>query len=175
MQNVNQPRQPPPGVESVPQGHVVSLQEAAAWLGKERRTLIRWIVAGRIRGGATPRAQRLRWYVYADELANYWAPSTTATTPDADSDGLRSQIEDLRAQAEGLRSQVEDLRRQDEEARSQNVSLKEANGILIAAQQNLLDTEQGSVDRYRDLARSYLDALAQFMSPGTIAELGADL
>ena len=174
MQNVNQPKQPPPGVESAPQGRVVPLQEAAAWLGKERRTLIRWIIAGRIRGGATPRAQRLRWYVYADELPN-WAPSPTATTPDADTEGLRSQVEDLRAQAEGLRSQVGDLRRQNEETQSQNVSLKEANGILIAAQQNLLDTEQGSVDRYRDLARSYLDALAQFMSPGTIAELTGDL
>ena len=37
-------------------------------MGKDPRTIIRAITAGQIRGGAEPRPQRLRWYVYADQL-----------------------------------------------------------------------------------------------------------
>jgi len=65
---MTQPKQPPPGVETAPQGPVVPLQEAAARLNKDPRTVIRAIKAGEIRGGAMPRPERLRWYVYAAEL-----------------------------------------------------------------------------------------------------------
>ena len=65
---MTQPKQPPPGVETEPQGPVVPLQEAATRLGKDPRTVIRAITAGEIRGGAMPRPERLRWYVYADAL-----------------------------------------------------------------------------------------------------------
>jgi hypothetical protein len=149
-------KQPPPGVETTPQGLVVSLQEAAAWLGKDRRTLIRAIIAGQIRGGAIPRPERLRWYVYADELPlDASADSPTPPPPVASAPVARdTYVEDLRAE---------------------NVSLREANRILIAAQQNLLDADQAIADRYRGIARDYLDALAQFMTPGHLGELAQDL
>src|SRR5260221_280898 len=66
---MTQPKQPPPGVETTPQGPVVSLQEAATRLGKDPRTVIRAITGGEIRGGAVPRPERLRWYVFVDALS----------------------------------------------------------------------------------------------------------
>ena len=146
---MTQPKQPPPGVEMAPQGPVVSLQEAAARLNKDPRTVIRAITAGEIRGGAMPRPERLRWYVYADELPVTAAPAAQPPAADA-------VVEDLRAQV---------------------VSLSEANRLLIAAQQELLDADRATNDaaeKYRAVARSYLDALAQFMTPGHLGDL-ADL
>jgi len=145
---MTQPKQPPPGVETTPQGAVVSLQEAAARLGKDPRTVIRAIKSGEIRGGAMPRPERLRWYVYADALPG----RTPAPAPPA-SDAV---VEDLRAQI---------------------VSLSEANRLLIAAQQELLDADRATNDaaeKYRAVARNYLDALSQFMMPGHLGDL-ADL
>jgi hypothetical protein len=146
---MTQPKQPPPGVETTPQGLVVPLKEAAARLGKDPRTVIRAITAGEIRGGAMPRPERLRWYVYADELPP--EPGTVSPPPPA-----AGALEDLRAQI---------------------ISLTEANRLLIAAQQDLLDADQashGAAEKYRAAARSYLDALAQFMTPGHLGDL-ADL
>jgi hypothetical protein len=145
---MTQPKQPPPGVETTPQGPVVSLQEAATRLGKDPRTVIRAIKAGEIRGGAMPRPERLRWYVYADALPGT-APAPTPLVPDA-------VIEDLRAQI---------------------VSLSEANRLLIVGQQVLLDADReinDAAEKYRELARNYLDALSQFMTPGHLGDL-ADL
>jgi hypothetical protein len=162
---MTQPKQPPPGVETTPGGPVVPLSEAAARLGKDPRTLIRGITAGTIRGGAMPRPERLRWYVYADELST--APSTTSTPPD-------TRVEDLRAQV---------------------ISLAEANRLLIAVQQDLLDAGQSAkeaadtaieaanmaieaankssqaADKYRAASRNYADALSQFMTPGHLGGL----
>ncbi|SBS79385.1 conserved hypothetical protein [uncultured Mycobacterium sp.] len=145
---MTQPKQPPQGVETTPQGAVVSLKVAAARLGKDPRTLIRAITAGELRGGAMPRPERLRWYVYADALP---------AEPGAVSAGAPTVV------VEELRAQV--------------VSLQEANRLLIAAQQDLLDADQSThsaADKYRAVARNYLDALAQFMTPGHLGEL-ADL
>src|SRR5215467_10918180 len=103
---MTQPKQPPPGVETAPQGPVVPLQEAATRLGKDPRTVIRAITAGEIRGGAMPRPERLRWYVYTEELPATTVPAATPPTSDA-------AVEDLRAEI---------------------VSLSEANRLLIAAQ-----------------------------------------
>jgi hypothetical protein len=144
------PKQPPPGVETAPQGPVVSLQEAASRLDKDPRTLIRKITSGEIRGGAMPRPERLRWYVYADQLPPP-PGSAVAPTPPAD-----PAVEDLRAQV---------------------ISLQEANRLLILAQQELLDADQGlaaAADKYRAVAQRYLDALGQFMTPGHLGDL-ADL
>ena len=141
---MTQPKQPPPGVETAPQGPVVSLQEAATQLGKDPRTVIRAIKAGELRGGAMSRPERLRWYVYADALPG--AVALTATPPAPD-------VQDLRAQV---------------------VSLSEANRLLIAAQQELLDADRATNDaaeKYRAVARSYLDALAQFMTPGHLGDM----
>jgi len=146
---MTQPKQPPPGVETAPQGPVVSLQEAAARLNKDPRTVIRGIKAGQIRGGAMPRPERLRWYVYVDELTSATPPAVPAPAADA-------VIEDLRAQI---------------------VSLQEANRLLIASQQDLLDADRATNDaaeKYRAIARNYLDALGQFMTPGHLGDL-ADL
>lgn len=145
---MTQEKQPPPGVETTPGGPVVPLKEAAARLGKDPRTVIRAITAGEIRGGASPRPERLRWYVYADELP----PAPGAAPPP-----LSADVADLRAQI---------------------VSLTEANRLLIAAQQDLLDADRATneaADKYRAVARNYLDALGQFMTPGNLGELADQL
>lgn len=143
---MTEPKQPPPGVETEPQGDVVSLQEAASRLGKDPRTLIKAITAGRIRGGAMPRPERLRWYVYATELPS---PRQLGPTP-VESE---KRLQDLQAEV---------------------ISLKEINRLLIAAQQDLLDAGQAGqdvADRYRAVAQRYLDALGQLMTPGHLGEL----
>jgi len=144
---MSQPKQPPPGVETTPVGAVVSLQEAATRLGKDPRTLIRAIKAGELRGGAMPRPERLRWYVYADALPAPAGPSP-APVPDAS-----AELADLRAQL---------------------VSQREANRLLIAAQQKLLSAESAA-EKYRAAAQHYLDALAQFVTPGHLGEFAGQL
>jgi hypothetical protein len=139
------PKQPPPGVETTPGGPVVSLSEAAKRLNKDPRTIMRAIAAGEIRGGAMPRPERLRWYVYSDELPPLPGGAPPLASAD-DADDLRAQI----------------------------VSLTEANRLLIAAQQDLLDADRSTseaADKYRAVARNYLDALAQFMTPGNLGAL----
>src|ERR1700748_3644410 len=111
---MTQSKQPPPGVETTPGGPVVSLTEAARRLEKDPRTIIRAITAGEIRGGAMPRPQRHRWYVYEDELP----PLPGAAPPP-----VGPEIDELRAQV---------------------VSLTEANRLLIAAQQDLLDADRAT-------------------------------
>ena len=139
------PKQPPPGVETTPSGPVVPLSVAAQRLNKDPRTLIRAITQGTIRGGAVPRPERLRWYVYADQLPG--EPSTAVPTPPG------AELDDLRAEV---------------------MSLREANRLLVAAQQDLLDIDQSMHevnDKYREYARKYLDMLGQFMTPGHLGEL----
>lgn len=142
-------KQPPPGVETEPQGDVVPLQEAASKLGKDPRTLIKAITAGHLRGGAMPRPERLRWYVYASELPP--TPGSPKAPVVAD-----RQVQDLQAQI---------------------VSLQEANRLLIAAQQELLQAGSAgneTAEHYRRVAERYLDALSQFNTPGHLGDL-ADL
>jgi hypothetical protein len=146
---MTQPKQPPPGVETTPGAPVVPLSEAAKRLNRDPRTIIRAITAGEIRGGAMPRPERLRWYVYADELP---PPPGAAAPPSAG-----AELDELRAQI---------------------VSMTEANRLLIAAQQDLLDADRSTgeaADKYRAVARNYLDALAQFMTPGNLGELADQL
>jgi len=147
---MTEPKQPPPGVETTPGGAVVSLSEAAKRLGKDPRTVIRAIKAGEIRGGAMPRPERLRWYVYTNELPPLPGAPAPPPPPGGDVDDLRAQI----------------------------VSLTEANRLLIAAQQDLLDADRSTneaADKYRAVARDYLDALAQFMTPGNLGALADQL
>jgi hypothetical protein len=64
-----------------------------------------------------------------------------------------------------------------EDLRAQIVSLSEANRLLIVGQQVLLDADReinDAAEKYRELARNYLDALSQFMTPGHLGDL-ADL
>jgi len=144
---MSESKQPPPGVETEPRGEVVPLKEAAARLGRDARTVIKAIKSGELRGGALPRPERLRWYVYADELPPVAGRPMQTQTPAGS-----GVIEDLRAQL---------------------VSLAEANRLLIAAQQDLLDAGQSGQDmaeQYRGVARRYLDALSQFMTPGHLGD-----
>jgi hypothetical protein len=141
---MSQPKQVPPGVETTPAGPHVSLQEAAERLGRDPRTLIRAITAGELRGGAIPRPQRLRWYVYEDALPP--PPRSPVAVSGAEFDDLRAQL----------------------------VTQVEVNRLLIAAQQELLAGESAS-ERYRAAAQHYLDALAQFVTPGHLGELAAEL
>jgi hypothetical protein len=145
---MTEPNEPPPGVETAPGGPVVPLAEAVKRLNKDRRTIIRGITDGVIRGGAIKRAQRLRWYVYADELPPLPGATPPPTGPDVD------------------------------ELRAQLVSMTETNRLLIAAQQDLLDADRStgeSANKYRAVAQNYLDALTQFMTPGNLGELADQL
>ena len=139
-----EPKQAPPGVETTPAGPYVLLQEAAERLGKDPRTLIRAITAGELRGGAMPRPQRLRWYVYEDALP---AAGRSPGPPSG------AELADLQAQL---------------------VTQTEVNRLLIAAQQNILAAGDAA-DKYREAAQNYLDALAQFVTPGHLGELARDL
>ncbi|WP_156296870.1 hypothetical protein [Mycobacterium paragordonae] len=138
-------KQVPDGVETTPSGPHVSLREAAAALNKDPRTLIRAITAGELRGGAIPRPERLRWYVYRDQLPGEAGPSPAPPSS--------SEVDDLRAR---LVTQVE------------------VNRLLIAAQQNMLAGES-TAERYRAVAQNYLDALAQFVTPGHLGQLADQL
>ena len=146
---MTQPKQPPPGVETTPQGPVVSLQEAAARLSKDPRTR-----DPRDHGRRTPRRRDAP--TGAAALVRLRRPAAARAGPAAAPPTADAVVEDLRAQI---------------------VSLTEANRLLIAAQQDLLDADQTSHDaaeKYRAAARNYLDALAQFMTPGHLGDL-ADL
>lgn len=138
-------KQAPPGVETTPTGPHVSLQEAAARLGKDPRTVLRAIKSGTLRGGAIPRPERLRWYVYVDALPASAGPSPVSASS--------TEIADLRAQL---------------------VTQMEVNRLLIAAQQNMLAGESAA-EKYRAAAQNYLDALAQFVTPGHLGELADQL
>lgn len=146
-------KMPPPGVETEPQGPVVPVRQAAARLNKHPRTLIEAIKAGKLRGGALPRPERLRWYVYEDELPPAPAPPSPTPVSGAEIDELRAQL----------------------------VTQTEVNRLLLAAQQNLAAAEEGYRDlseRYREVsenyrlaAQQYQDALAQFLTPGHLGDL----
>ncbi|WP_396908335.1 hypothetical protein [Mycolicibacterium sp.] len=144
------PKQPPPGVETTPTGRVVYLPEATERLGRDPRTVVRWIKSGRLRGGAIPRPERLRWYVYEDALPARDVGDAVAVDRIAGSD----EVAELRAQL---------------------IAQREANRLLLIAQQELLEVDASTADRYRSIARVYLDALGQFMTPGHIGELTRDL
>ncbi|MFV8161387.1 hypothetical protein ACNQVK_04600 [Mycobacterium sp. 134] len=125
----------------------MTVTEAAERLGKDRRTVVKEIENGVLRGGAMPRPERLRWYVYEDALPSQLGPVTTpsvvAATENSDLANARAEI----------------------------IALREANRLLIAAQQDLLEADSTAAERYRSVARTYLDALSQFMTPGHLGEL----
>jgi hypothetical protein len=58
--------------------------------------------------------------------------------------------------------------------RAQLVTQTEVNRLLIAAQQNILAAGDAA-EKYREAAQKYLDALAQFVTPGHLGELARDL
>ncbi|TXI62006.1 hypothetical protein [Mycolicibacterium mageritense] len=142
---------PPSHVETVPNGAIVLLPEAVKRLGRDRRTVIKQIESGELRGGAMPRPERLRWYVYEDALVRaegVEAPPSPAALFDS------AELADARAEI---------------------VALRETNRLLIAAQQDLLEADSTAAEKYRSVARRYLDALSQFMTSGHLGELTREL
>jgi hypothetical protein len=140
--------EPPAGVETTPAGPVVPIRAAAARLGKDWRTVRQAIIAGELRGGATPRGQRLRWYVYADELPEVGDPHSGAR--EAQQLATQTQINRLIVGAQ------------------QN---------LLEAQEDLL-AGNAAAEKYRDAARSYhaaaqryRDAVALLLAPEDPGEL----
>ncbi|WP_441964567.1 hypothetical protein [Mycolicibacterium houstonense] len=125
----------------------MTVTEAAERLGKDRRTVIKDIENGVLRGGAMPRPERLRWYVYEDALPSQLGPvATSSVVAETENSDLAN-------------------------ARAEIIALREANRLLIAAQQDLLEADSTAAERYRSVARTYLDALSQFMTPGHLGEL----
>ena len=127
---------------------MVPLQEAATRLGKDPRTVIRAITAGEIRGGAMPRPERLRWYVYADALPG---ATPTAAPPGRRCGGRRPSRPDRLAVG------------------GQPAADRGPAGALDADR-----ATNDAAEKYRAVARNYLDALGQFMTPGHLGDL-ADL
>lgn len=159
---MSEPKQPPAGVETAPQGRVVPLPEAAARLNKDPRTVIRAIRAGTLRGGAEPRPQRLRWYVYEDQL-----PPQHRDSPGESVDDLRAQLVTQTEVNRLLMAAQQELLAGDEDARRAADRYRALAQELLAAD----DDARRAGDRYRAAAQHYLDALSQYVTPGHPGEL----
>ncbi|MBS1693076.1 MAG: hypothetical protein JST91_12725 [Actinobacteria bacterium] len=168
---------PPENVETVPtRRDVVGLRDAARALGKDPRTVRNAIIAGRIRGGAEPYPERLRWYVYPDQL------------PD------QAQGDDLAAAAGPVGAQESTTRLIAEQQaviadqRAQIVALEHNNRLLATAVDDLLDALeeykagghsyreaaghfQSAADGIASSLRKHRDALAQYTTPGHLGDL----
>ena len=139
-------KRPPPGVETVPNSRdFVYLREAARRLNRDHRTVKTMIERGTLRGGAEPHPQRMRWYVYTDQLP---ADTTTATPvpPAAPPAGPAASAvpPDIVAQ---LADQAAEI-----------VALKHNNRLLTAAVGDLLE----AFDNYKAGAQSALAAAGHF-------------
>ncbi|GAC49615.1 hypothetical protein GOACH_15_01080 [Gordonia aichiensis NBRC 108223] len=79
----NKYKTPPPGVPGAPDPNrpYLSLSEAARLLSKDKRTVQAQILNRDIEGGATPRPQRLQWWVYLDQVLERIAPGMEAHSP----------------------------------------------------------------------------------------------
>jgi hypothetical protein len=188
-------RYPPAGVaiEPAPDRPFIALKDAARRQHIDRRTLQNAVVAGDVDGWARPGPQRLRWYVYEDQLpttppAGGGEPQDSALADADEVAGLRREVAALRAQVETLAQQASgvDIPRAIEAARKELraelgemtesavadlrahiVTLTETNLLLLEAQEEL-----GSVATTLDsVAQKYRRALAQFMTPGHVGEL----
>ncbi|EIU74864.1 hypothetical protein MA6G0728R_5253 [Mycobacteroides abscessus 6G-0728-R] len=173
---------PPDGVETAPTSHdVVGLREAARLLGKDPRTVRNAIIAGRIRGGAEPYPQRLRWYVYPDQLPHHpseqvgQAPGGPAEAAGA---GAPESATRLIAEQQAVIA----------DQRAQIVALEHNNRLLSTAVDDLLDALEeykAGGNSYREAAghfqsaadgiasslRKHRDALAQYTTPGHLGDL----
>lgn len=149
-------RHPPSGVPSEPTSGraYVPLRDAARLLHLDRRTLQAMVVSGGIQGWARPSPQRLRWFVYEDQL------SADATGPSASPEvaKLLSQVAALRTELAQMSQAVESVA----DLRAQIVALTETNLLLLGAQEDL-----GVVASTMDAAaQKYRQALGLFMTPG---------
>jgi hypothetical protein len=187
---------PPAGVarEPAPDRGFVALKDAARRLHMDRRTLQNAVVAGEVGGWARPGLQRLRWYVYEDQLLTTAPGSSDApegAAPPAERDdvaGLRREVAELRARveilqrgaggvdvAQAIASARNELRAElagmTESAladlRAHIVNLTETNLLLLEAHEEL----GGVATTLDSVAQKYRRALALFMTPGHPGEL----
>lgn len=169
-------KQPPPGVETTPTStNRVYLREAARRLNRDHRTVKNMIINGTLRGGAEPHPQRLRWYVYTDQLPADTGPDTPAPAPTLVSTSSPAPLPpDVLAQ---LADQAAEI-----------VTLKHSNRVLTAAVGDLLDALEhykagaqsalataGHFERAADgfsaTVGHYREVIAQLSTPGTAADL----
>jgi hypothetical protein len=180
-------------IDPAPDRPFIALKDAARRQHIDRRTLQNAVVAGDVDGWARPGPQRLRWYVYEDQLsttppAGGGEPQDSAPADANEVAGLRREVAALRAQVETLAQQgggvdipraIETARKElraelgeiTESAvadlRAHIVTLTETNLLLLEAQEEL-----GSVATTLDsVAQKYRRALTQFMTPGHVGEL----
>ncbi|MGB8403495.1 MAG: hypothetical protein WCE30_05360 [Mycobacterium sp.] len=155
----------------------VYLREAARRLGRDHRTVKNMIEHGTLRGGAEPHPQRLRWYVYTDQL-----PADTNTATPAPPAGPQAG-----AATSVLPSEiVAQLADKDAEI----VTLKHNNRLLTAAVGDLLEAFDNykagaqsalasathferSADGFSSTIAHYRDVIAQMNTPSTAADLFA--
>jgi hypothetical protein len=180
---------PPVGVamEPAPDRRYVALKDAARRLHMDRRTLQNAVEAGGVDGWARPGLQRLRWYVYEDQLASTPPPASESSTEVAQ---LRAEVVQLRAQVAQLSEQIgsvpvdpaqvieaarSELRAEAHrlaetavaDLRAQIVTLTETNLLLLEAHDEL----GGVAATMQSAAQKYRRALALFMTPGHPGEL----
>ncbi|EHB45883.1 hypothetical protein MycrhDRAFT_6361 [Mycolicibacterium rhodesiae JS60] len=160
----------------------------------DRRTLQNAVVSGDIGGWARPGLQRLRWYVYEDQLPAA-TPSPDGGGPQGAGPAAADDVAGLRGEVAELRAQVELLQRgaggvdvaqamtsaRDElrvelagmtesavaDLRADIVTLRETNLLLLEAQEEL----GGVATTLDSVAQKYRRALALFMTPGHPGEL----
>ncbi len=140
-------KQPPPGVETTPTSrNFVYLREAARRLNRDHRTVKNMVINGTLRGGAEPHPQRLRWYVYTDQLPAETSnpdtptPATTPLSPPATSSWPPEVLAQLADQSAEI------------------VTLKHSNRVLTAAVGDLLD----ALEHYKAGAQSALTTASHF-------------
>lgn len=144
------------------------------------------IVSGKIRGWARTRPQRLRWFVYADQLPGAGQVSDAGSEVAA----LRAEVAELRAEVASLKASGwldpaaiaqavhaalgefrAEVTRTAETAsadlRARVVSLTETNLLLMQAQDEL----GGVAATLQEVAVKHRRALAMFMTPGHPGEL----
>jgi len=172
-------KQPPPGVETFPTSRdFVYLREAARRLGRDHRTVQTMIKRGILRGGAEPHPQRLRWYVYTDQLptnttaAQPVQPAASPPTP-ATSAALSPEIV---AQLADQAAEIATLKHNNRLLTAAVGDLLEAFDNYKAGAQSALATAthfERAADGFSSTIAHYREVIAQMNTPSTAADLFA--
>lgn len=172
-------KHPPPGVETVPTSRdFVYLREAARRLNRDHRTVKTMIERGALRGGAEPHPQRMRWYVYTDQLpaeSNTSIEAVAAAAPAAEpaTGPLPPEIvTKLTDQAAKIVALEHDKRL----LTAAVGDLLEALDHYKAGAKSALDTAghfERAADGFSSTVAHYRDVIAQMTTPNTVADLMA--
>lgn len=166
---------PPPGVETVPTSRdFVYLREAARRLNRDHRTVKTMIERGTLRGGAEPHPQRMRWYVYTDQLpseSNTNAEVAAAETAEPATAPVPPEI------ATKLADQAAKIVALEHDKRLLTAAvgdLLEALDHYKAGAKSALDTAghfERAADGFSSTVAHYRDVIAQMTTPNTVADL----